>query len=192
MTNTKTCTKCGQIKPYSEFNNRQASPDGKQPKCRECEHIAQREYNAKNSARNTARAVEWNRTNKARRKEIVQGYVERFPERRRESSRLDHIKNRDARNARIREHRKRNMDQARGYVLARRGRIKASAKLVTVKEIAKMYASVCTYCGSSDKIEIDHIVPLSKGGRHSIGNLTPACRSCNGSKGNKFLREWRR
>lgn len=192
MTNTKTCTKCGQIKPYSEFNNRKASPDGKQPKCRECEHIAQREYNAKNSERNVARATAWNKINKEQRKIISQGYVKRNPERRRETSRNNHLKNRDRRNAQTRLNRLANSDRARSYVLARRGRIKASAKLVTVKEIAKMYASVCTYCGSSDKIEIDHIVPLSKGGRHSIGNLTPACRVCNASKGNKFLTQWRR
>jgi 5-methylcytosine-specific restriction endonuclease McrA len=192
MTNSKTCTKCGQIKPYSEFNNRKASPDGKQPLCRECEHQRQREYNAKNSARNTARAVDWNKTNKARRKEIRDGYLNRFPDRRKNTLKKYHDKNRQLLNAKARKHRQANMEQARSYVLARRGRIKASAKLVTVKEIIKMYASVCTYCGSSDKIEIDHIVPLSKGGRHSIGNLTPACRMCNASKGNKFLTEWRR
>lgn len=39
----------------------------------------------------------------------------------------------------------------------------------------------CSYCGGSGG-EIDHIVPLAKGGTHSIDNLTGACKSCNSSK----------
>ena len=49
----------------------------------------------------------------------------------------------------------------------------------------------CAYCGSKDKIEMDHVVPLSKGGRHAIGNLLPACFSCNRSKRARFLSEWK-
>lgn len=33
-----------------------------------------------------------------------------------------------------------------------------------------------------DAPELDHIVPLSKGGEHSYRNTHCACRRCNGSK----------
>ena len=33
--------------------------------------------------------------------------------------------------------------------------------------------------------ELDHIVPLSRGGSHSYTNTQCACRSCNGDKGNR-------
>ncbi len=46
----------------------------------------------------------------------------------------------------------------------------------------------CARCGSSDHIEIDHIVPVSKGGSNGIDNLQPLCRSCNASKGNHIKR----
>jgi|GEM_PF-6863838 len=49
----------------------------------------------------------------------------------------------------------------------------------------------CTYCGSSDDPTIDHIVPLIRGGTNDFANLTPACRSCNSSKGDRLLSEWR-
>ena len=39
-------------------------------------------------------------------------------------------------------------------------------------------------------MSIDHVVPLSRGGKHEIENLLPACRSCNSSKGAKLLEEW--
>jgi 5-methylcytosine-specific restriction endonuclease McrA len=48
----------------------------------------------------------------------------------------------------------------------------------------------CAYCGVTENIEIDHIVPLSRGGNHVVENLTSACKSCNSSKGAKLLSEW--
>lgn len=62
---------------------------------------------------------------------------------------------------------------------------------ISKKELKRLYSSKCFYCGSSEFIQTDHIIPLSKGGRHSIGNLIPACRKCNSSKGSKFLMEWK-
>lgn len=54
------------------------------------------------------------------------------------------------------------------------------------------YGSRCAYCGSDGPLTIDHVVPISRGGQHAIGNLLPACGSCNYSKGSRFLVEWRR
>lgn len=52
---------------------------------------------------------------------------------------------------------------------------------------------LCQYCFRliSGKPTIDHIVPLSRGGKHAKGNLVAACKSCNSSKGSKLLPEWR-
>ena len=41
----------------------------------------------------------------------------------------------------------------------------------------------CTYCGEFGNT-VDHIIPKSKGGPGTWGNLTTACTSCNGRKGN--------
>lgn len=41
----------------------------------------------------------------------------------------------------------------------------------------------CVYCGSTDELEIDHIVPFSRGGACSVENSQVLCRSCNASKG---------
>lgn len=52
---------------------------------------------------------------------------------------------------------------------------------------------VCYYCGHTfpiSKLHIDHIVPLSKGGLHSVENLCTACQQCNCSKGSKPVRAW--
>lgn len=48
----------------------------------------------------------------------------------------------------------------------------------------------CQYCGRSceeAELEIEHIIPVSKGGNNDIRNLATACRACNRSKGARIL-----
>ena len=40
----------------------------------------------------------------------------------------------------------------------------------------------CLKCGTDKQLEVDHIVPLSKGGSNIITNLQMLCKSCNRSK----------
>lgn len=49
----------------------------------------------------------------------------------------------------------------------------------------------CAYCGERKPLTIEHVVPLSRGGRHSVGNIVPACFRCNSSKNARFITEWR-
>lgn len=62
---------------------------------------------------------------------------------------------------------------------------------ITKSELDKLYSSPCVNCGSTEKIHMDHIIPISRGGQHSIGNLQPLCASCNIRKSNKFMIEWK-
>lgn len=46
----------------------------------------------------------------------------------------------------------------------------------------------CRYCGISGQnvaLEIDHIIPISKGGKSTYNNLQTLCHKCNYEKGNK-------
>ena len=44
------------------------------------------------------------------------------------------------------------------------------------------YDCKCAKCGSAQKIEVDHVVPLVSGGANTIDNIQPLCRSCNAQK----------
>lgn len=45
----------------------------------------------------------------------------------------------------------------------------------------------CIYCNralTADTITVEHIVPVSRGGRTNKQNCKPACRACNRARGN--------
>jgi len=47
---------------------------------------------------------------------------------------------------------------------------------------------ICQYCHvkfTEKKLTVDHLVPLSKGGRHEWTNVVTACSRCNNRKGDK-------
>jgi len=49
----------------------------------------------------------------------------------------------------------------------------------------------CAYCGEKDiPLEIEHIIPKSRGGSSRISNLTISCNKCNLKKGNKTAEEF--
>lgn len=51
----------------------------------------------------------------------------------------------------------------------------------------------CAYCGAADpKPQRDCVLPISRGGRYTVGNVVPACRSCNTSKCNAEVTTWMR
>nr|WP_295662232.1 HNH endonuclease signature motif containing protein [Polymorphobacter sp.] len=58
-------------------------------------------------------------------------------------------------------------------------------------ERAKTLAErVCAYCGSVERLTLDHVIPRILGGSDDGANLVPACRSCNSSKGSTDLLFW--
>lgn len=55
------------------------------------------------------------------------------------------------------------------------------------------FAYSCGYCGAwGTALTMDHRVPISRGGTHTIENIIPSCRACNSRKGTKTEEEFRR
>jgi len=48
----------------------------------------------------------------------------------------------------------------------------------------------CCYCGSNERLSIDHLVPLNQGGLDLPENMVWACRACNSSKGARDMLDW--
>ena len=67
----------------------------------------------------------------------------------------------------------------------RKAILKGSSGSFTALEWATLlttYDNRCAYCKKRKKLTVDHVIPLSKGGINTIGNIVPACGSCNSSK----------
>ena len=57
-------------------------------------------------------------------------------------------------------------------------------------ELVTLLGHRCVYCGRvRTRLGVDHVQPLSRGGRHEIGNVLPACRRCNTKKGARLPEE---
>lgn len=51
----------------------------------------------------------------------------------------------------------------------------------------------CAYCGSTTgSLQKDCVQAISRGGRYTLGNVVPACGSCNASKCNAEVTGWLR
>lgn len=79
-----------------------------------------------------------------------------------------------------------------------RKRAKGGYAKVTVADwerIKERFEYRCAYCHNligKDKVTMDHVIPLSKGGRHAVGNIVPACNRCNQHKGSLTVVEFKR
>jgi len=62
--------------------------------------------------------------------------------------------------------------------------------LQQVESVKDFFNNQCAYCGKKSSLTLDHFVPSSKGGPDCLGNLVPACLSCNSSKQDKNPEEW--
>lgn len=57
--------------------------------------------------------------------------------------------------------------------------------------LLEKFGRKCAYCGKENvPLEIEHIVPRSRGGSNRVDNLTIACHECNQKKGNKTAKEF--
>jgi hypothetical protein len=49
----------------------------------------------------------------------------------------------------------------------------------------------CVACGSQNELQVDHIIPHSRGGSDKLENLQMLCKKCNLDKRDKTMAEWK-
>lgn len=58
-----------------------------------------------------------------------------------------------------------------------------------------MFDGHCAYCGCKieyNEMQIDHVIPLRRGGADTLENMLPACRSCNHYKSTLDVEDFRK
>jgi len=59
--------------------------------------------------------------------------------------------------------------------------------------LRRVNQGVCYYCKREvgrEQLTMDHVVPLSRGGKSKKGNIVPACKECNSKKKYLLPIEW--
>lgn len=146
-----------------------------------------KQYRAENFDRIAESKRDWNLRNADRLAEMTSAWKQANPEKVREYKRAYKRRNPDKDKQYYQQNKWRyEISRAKRRAL----KAKASIYLITSKDVSRIMSRPCIYCGAKAE-HLDHVIPLSKGGLHSVGNLAPACAKCNLSKGAKFIVEWK-
>lgn len=188
----KQCSSCKETKLLFEFNKRNDSKIGYTSHCKDCISDRMKIYRARRKEKISAYNKEYNKINKKKNSERYRAnkdYVSARQKRYYEKNKEYILQ----RNKQWAEKNKEKSDlMKREYLLRRRARkLSNGVYKVSTSFLKNLYESPCVSCGSKDNIQADHVIPISRGGRHSEGNLQPLCASCNNSKSAKTMMEWK-
>lgn len=173
----KHCHICDISKPVTEFSKHKGTFDGLRKQCKKCANEAARLRYSLNADKERQRK----KLDYLKNPNATKIRVKKWSE-----------NNYDRYRTRIKEWTLANPDKVHDFRATRRAKKLANGIFkITPKEIKALMRSNCFYCGSTSQISIDHVIPISRGGRHSIGNLVSACKSCNSRKNARFITEWK-
>lgn len=84
------------------------------------------------------------------------------------------------------EYRRANPDVMTAIRHRRRARLEAAPlndlTAAQWRDAKAAYGHRCAYCHKRKPLTMDHVIPLSRGGAHTLSNVVPACRNCNSRK----------
>ena len=73
-----------------------------------------------------------------------------------------------------------------------RGQTPLQVPVAALRQRFNEFSNCCAYCGQEGDMQMEHVEPIDKGGAHDIGNIVPACLSCNYSKHTSEMESWYR
>jgi 5-methylcytosine-specific restriction endonuclease McrA len=210
----KICNQCNRELPTTSFVKNNQQKDGLTGKCRNCLSIVRKAWNQKYNKTGKAKATARRYYHSAKGQKIKKAYRATYlvTEEQREQYRIAARKH--EKEDRYKARTRRYWQSEKGKVakavkdkkyqktekgiyakqkvaIKRKYQIKTSDCTLTLaqwQEIKEQYGNACAYCRKPlARLEKDHVIPLSKGGKHTKANVVPACRTCNAQKGNRLL-----
>lgn len=182
----KWCNVCHEVKPTSSFGKKGSRLNGA---CKECENQRSRQSKEKTGYYKRPEVIEHRKAYKAEKfpdydKEYAKDYYKR-PE----------VVARVRVNSRTRKRERYQEDAAyRAKLLIRnhnrRVMQEGTFSVAQWQEACQYFNFECAYCGSELQLTMDHVVPVSSGGKTVPDNIIPACIHCNSSKSDNEMIAW--
>jgi len=195
ITQTKICTTCNKEKELLLFSKDKSTNDGLCYKCKECTKEYKKQYKINNRETIAIGNKKYRENNLNKVKETKRIHYIKHKEYIRKKHKEYYIKNAGDIQNKAKEYRDENKEKIREYAKTessknsmRNSRHKRRSITkkgdVTTKQISDLRnnAKICYWCNESLKnkeVHIDHYIPLSKGGEHTISNLVISCFTCN-------------
>jgi 5-methylcytosine-specific restriction endonuclease McrA len=165
------------------FGARKTARDGLYPWCRAC-CVANTKAHQSGS--------EW----QAKKARYDRERVARLRDKLSEQARMRYLRSREQRIAEVAAWRAANPDRRRiismNYKARRRAQEAGGVTTGELRQGIESQRKVCFWCNTdcSGGHHIDHVEPLSRGGRHEIANLVVACPTCNLRKQAMLPERW--
>jgi len=213
---SKACSKCKIDKELSEFGKCSKAKDCLKSACKECLRYESRKYMQKRML--TDRDLLYKRTRAYKAKKFEENpeyYKEEYKKHQatqKASARKFYAKNKEqclegqkawrknnpeAGPAATKRWRKNNPERSKeiqkisssAYRARKSDAIVQNFTFEQLDQRMSMFDYQCCYCGGPFE-QVDHLIPLSKDGRHCLSNLRPSCKQCNNRKFNKSPFTW--
>lgn len=194
MSMKKKCTKCGIELPLSEFYQDRGSP---RPSCKECHKAKSQAWREANPDAVKAMGLAYRLSEDgAEKRRAWLARRAKTPEQieyQKQWAKTE--KGKAARRGRV----NRFAQTEKGDAANKRRHVRRRSVLASVVatltagewcDIMEAHGYQCAYCGKpfSESLPVtqDHVIPLSKGGKHTKDNVVPACKPCNSRKKDKM------
>ena len=195
----KICRGCKEEKSYSEFFKHKQWKDWYEGKCKKCKYEISKPAKQKWVEENKEKIQEYQRSDKCKKS------YKRWRDKNREVILQKKKEYRNNHKEKILEYNKKYYKTNRWAESKRLNSSKRRALLKTISDwtvvyyaTQKLLASQWNKCnGCSINIEyrtnreLDHIIPISKWGLHTINNMQWLCKECNNSKSNHLNWEYK-
>lgn len=192
----KWCYKCEEWKPLARYYPDPRYRDGYKGECRDCRNLESKKWrkNNPNPERDREAARRWRENNPELARLRGREWAKNNPDKARAKQRKYYPNYRERHLQRNREWRQANLEKARlnsqvrmARYLARKHGAEGTFTTDEWQALRDYYGNKCLACNEQKPLTIDHIIPLSKGGRNDIANVQPLCMGCNSSKWNRTI-----